>query len=73
MGDGDDGALVLLQMTFQPGDRFCIEVVGGFVEQEDIRFAQEEPAQGHASFLTARKIVYNLVFWGTAQRVHSHL
>ena len=37
VGDGDDGALVLLQVALQPLDAFGIEVVGGLVEEQDVR------------------------------------
>ena len=44
VGDGDDGALVLLQVAFQPLDALGIEVVGGLVEEQNVRLLQEESA-----------------------------
>ena len=36
VGDGDDGAFVLLQVALQPLDALGIEVVGGLVEEQDV-------------------------------------
>ena len=60
-------------MPFQPSYRLGIEVVGRFVEQQNIRFAQEQTAQRNAALLTARKMVDDLVFGWAAQRFHRHL
>ena len=36
VGDGNDGALVLLQVALQPLDALSIEVVGGLVQEQDV-------------------------------------
>ena len=41
VGNGDDGTLVLLQMGFQPLDGFGVQVVGGLVQKQYVRFLQE--------------------------------
>ena len=46
MGDGDDRALILLQVLLQPVDALGVEVVGGLVEQEHVGLGQEQAAQG---------------------------
>ena len=40
MGDGHDGARVILQKPLQPGDRFGVEMIGRLVEQQQIRALQ---------------------------------
>ena len=55
VGDGDDGALVLLEMLFEPVDTLGVEVVGGLVEQQHVGLLQQQAAQGHTTALTARK------------------
>lgn len=40
VGDGDDGAFVVAQVMFEPRQGFGVEVVGGFVEQENIGFGE---------------------------------
>ena len=37
----DDGTLVVLQVMLQPGDRFCVQVVGWLIQKQDVRFGQE--------------------------------
>ena len=53
MGDGNDRALVLPQVGFQPLDAFCVEVVCGLVQQEHVRLLEKESAQGHAPSFAA--------------------
>ncbi len=45
MGHGDDRTLVIAQMMLEPGNRFRVQVVGGFVEQEDIGLGKEEAGE----------------------------
>ena len=45
VGDGDDGARVVLEDALEPRDRFGIEVVGGLVEQQEVGPRQQQPAQ----------------------------
>ena len=53
MGDGDDGALVLAQMLLQPLDTLGVQMVGGLVEQQHVRLAQQQAAQSHAAALAS--------------------
>ena len=49
MGNGDDRAFVLVQVLFQPVDTLGIEVVGGFVEEQDIGFLEQQAAEGDST------------------------
>ena len=42
--DGDDRTFVLLDMLFEPGNRFGIEMIGRFIEQQNVRFLQQQTA-----------------------------
>ncbi|CAB5001180.1 unannotated protein [freshwater metagenome] len=44
MGDGDDGAGVLLEMLLEPLDALGIEVVRRLVEEEQVGLAKEQLA-----------------------------
>ena len=70
VGDGDDGALVLLQVLLQPVDAFGVEVVGGLVEEQDVGLLQEQAAEGHAAALATAEVAHQLVLVGAAQGVH---
>ena len=48
----DDGAVVLLQVTFEPGNRFGVEMVGRLVEQQEVGLAEQQPAQRDPAALT---------------------
>jgi len=37
VGDGDDGTRIILEKALQPGDRLGVEMVGGLVEEEEVR------------------------------------
>ncbi len=52
MSDKDYAALVLAQRVFQPGDRFRIKVVGGFVQKQNIRCFQQQFAECNAALFT---------------------
>ena len=53
MGDGDDGAFVVAQVMFEPRHGFGVEVVGGFVEQE-----QMEPVNRRQARPTAPSTIF---------------
>ena len=44
---------VFLQEPLQPVDRLGVEVVGGFVEEQEVGVAEQEPAERHAPLLAA--------------------
>src|SRR5262249_62371984 len=41
VGDDQDRARIIAQMTLEPTDRLGIEMIGGFVEQQQIRLFEE--------------------------------
>jgi hypothetical protein len=53
VGDEDDGAGVALEEALQPADRVGVEVVGRFVEEQQVRLRGECAADGDAAFFTA--------------------
>ena len=57
MRDGDERALVAAQPFLQPVDRAEIEMVGWFVEQQQIWLRRQRPAQRGAAFLAAARLV----------------
>ncbi|MCY1522209.1 hypothetical protein D9M68_570540 [compost metagenome] len=48
MGDDDRGALPTAQHVFQPGDAIEVEMVGGLVQQQQIRFVDQGTGQRDA-------------------------
>ena len=50
-----------------------VEVVGGLVQQEDVRLLQKQAAEGHATAFAAGKLADRLVFGRAAQGVHRPL
>ncbi len=72
VGDGDDGAFVSAEVLFEPGDGFGVEVVGGFVEDEDVGFLEEESAEGDASAFAAGDDVDGGILGGASEGVHGH-
>ena len=52
MGDGHHGAAKTLEELLQPFDRFGVQVVGRFVEQQHVRLGQQQAAQRHAALFT---------------------
>jgi hypothetical protein len=46
VGDRHDGAVVVLQEPFEPVDALGVEVVGRLVEEQQVRAAEQEPAEG---------------------------
>ena len=49
MRDKQEGAAAPDQEGFQPGDGIDIQVVGGFVEEDEVRFAEDGLGQQHAA------------------------
>ena len=70
MGDRDDGARVLLQVLLEPEHALGVEVVGGLVEQQQIRLLQEQLGQRDPALLTAGEILDTRVARGRAQGIH---
>ena len=61
---------ILLQVLFQPVDTFCIQVVGRLVQQQDVRFLQQQTTESYTTAFTSRQIFHRLVFGRTTQCVH---
>jgi hypothetical protein len=53
VGDEDDGAGECAEVVFEPADGFGVEVVGGFVEEEEVGLAGEGAAECDAAFFSA--------------------
>ena len=64
------GALVFAEVAFEPGNRFGVEVVRRFVEEQQIRFFEEQAAKGHAALFTAGEVRHRPVARRAAQSVH---
>ncbi len=58
MADQDDTGAHPGQFLFQPLDSREVQVVGGFVEQQDIGFGSQHACQGSAPSLTARQFLW---------------
>ena len=70
VGDGDDCALVLVQELFQPQDGLGVQVVGGLVEQQQVRGLKQQLAQGHTAALATGAHVDRGVRVRALQGVH---
>ena len=70
MGDGDDGAGVLVEEALQPLDRLGVEVVRRLVEEEQVRVLEQEPGERDAPLLAARERRDIGVVRRAAQRLH---
>ena len=73
VGHGDHGAFILLQMLLQPQHRFGIQVVGRFVEQQNIGLLEQQPAQRHPPLLAAGEHAHLLVRRRATQGIHRDL
>ena len=54
VGDDDHGAVARVQHLFQPPDGVDVQVVGGLVEQQDVRIGEQRLGEQHAQ-LPARR------------------
>ena len=72
MGHENHGALVFAEVAFEPSNRFGIEVVRRFVQEQQIRFFEEQAAKGHAALFTAGKVRYRPVTRRAAESVHGN-
>ncbi len=70
MGDGHDRAGVFLEEALQPVDRFGVEVVGRFVEQQQVGMAEQQAGQRDSTLLAAGQGGDRGVVGRTAQGVH---
>ena len=70
MGHAHDGAAVFVEEALEPGDGLGIQVVGRFVEQQQVGLGQQQLAQRHPALFPARERVDRRVRRRAAQRVH---
>ena len=73
MGHRDDRARVFLQGPLEPGDRLCVEMVGGLVEEEQVGPGQEQAAQSDPTALAARQGPHVGLARREPERVHGDL
>ncbi len=73
MSDGDDGARVLREVLLQPVHRLGVEVVGGLVEEKQVRSLDQQLAECDAALLTTGEVDDRPVAGRAAQRVHGLL
>ena len=53
MGNGQNGALVRGEIVFQPEQRFDVEMVGRFVENEQFGLFEKQPTEFQARLFSA--------------------
>jgi len=53
VADQDKGIFVIIQITFQPFNMLCIQIVGGLIQEKNIRFLQKKFAQQDLGTLPA--------------------
>ena len=61
MGNENEGILILLKVTPEPLDMLLIQVVGGLVQQEDIRFLQQQLSKQDLCPLPAGQLCHVLI------------
>ena len=61
MGDGNDAALEVNQQVFEPSDGIQVEVVGGFVQQENVGPCDQSLRQCHSLSHAARQRLNNRI------------
>ena len=71
--DGDDRALVLLQMGLEPLDTLGIEVVGRLVEKQHVGLLQQQAAESHAAAFSSGEILHQRIGRRALQGIHSPL
>ena len=70
VGDGDDGALVLLEVPLEPGDRLGVEVVRRLVEQQQVGRASSRRQSATRRRSPPESSSTSASAGGQAQRVH---
>ena len=73
MGHGNDGAFILLQMLLEPLHGFGIKMIGRLVQQQDVGLLNQQAAERHTSFLSARQCLHFGVRRSASQGVHRDL
>ena len=70
VGDGQNGALVVLQELLEPQNALGVEVVGRLVKKKQVGGFKKKLAQSDAPALAAGKVIDHLVGVGALKRVH---
>jgi hypothetical protein len=73
VGDDHHRARIGAQMLFQPRGGFGIEMVGRFVEQQQVGLAQQQLAQCDTATLATRQLGDVGILGRAAERFHRHL
>ena len=73
MGDNDHGAVVIPERLFQPGHGLGIEMVGGLVEQEHVRFFEQDFAKRHTAAFTAGELGHIGIIGRQDQGIGGHI
>ncbi len=69
MSDDHHRAGIVVQRALQPGDAFGVEVIGRFIEQEQVGLFQQQAAQRDAAPLTTGQCGHQRVRGWAAQRI----
>ncbi len=69
MGNHHHRAIVVTQGFFQPCHAFGVQMVGWFVQQQQVRFFQQQAAQRHTAALTTGEFFYRAIRWRAAQGI----
>ena len=56
MGNHDNRARIILQVIFQPPDTLHVQMIRWLIQQQDIRFFQEQPYHGDLCLFSSGKI-----------------
>src|SRR5262245_27142815 len=56
MGDSEHSTLVRAEVSLKPIEGGGVEMVGRFVEEQEVRCTQQQRRQPHACLLAARKL-----------------
>ncbi len=57
----DHGAFTLVQDTSQPADTMDIQIVGGLIQQQDIRIRKQRLGQQHSELPTRRHLTHQQI------------
>ena len=61
MGNEDERILIFLEIPFQPFNVHLVQIVGWLIQQQNVRFFQQQLAQKHLGPLSAAQIRHILV------------
>ena len=67
---GKNGPFVLTEMKFEPGDRFGVEMIRRFVEEQHIRLLKKKAAERDTAPLSAGEHIHRCIAGGTAKGIH---